>query len=126
MSAAFRKDDAQKLRFDLICPAFEAELAEILTHGAEKYSDDNWKLADPAEARPRYYAALRRHMNLWWAGEVNDKESGKPHLASMAFCIMALRWFERKAMQPKGARLDSELATLEYTDHWKVPVSYEP
>lgn len=121
MSEPFRKDDAGKLRFDLIDPLFEAELADVLTHGAEKYADDNWKLADPAEARARYYAAFRRHSNLWWGGEVYDKDSGRPHLMSMAFCTMVLRWFERKAML-----LEPELSTEDVADLpkdvWSVPL----
>jgi hypothetical protein len=91
----FVKHDAGKLRFDLIDHRFERELAEVLTHGARKYADDNWKYAEPLEARRRYRAAYRRHENLWLDGEEFDTESGLPHLICMACCLMFLRWFER-------------------------------
>jgi hypothetical protein len=93
----FVKHDAGKLRFDLIDPRFEAELAAILTHGAAKYADNNWQNAEPVEARARYYAALRRHMNAWYAGEVVDPDSGMPHLICATCCLLFLRWFERNA-----------------------------
>jgi hypothetical protein len=126
----FIKHDAGKLRFDLIDPEFEAELADILTIGAKVYSPDNWKYAEPTEARARYYAAFRRHMNKWFAGESTDPDSGKPHLICAACCLMFLRWFERgdqvadiedgatsEELYGEAAyRCDAILPTYEYTD----------
>lgn len=120
MSAPFVKHDAGKLRFDLIDPAFEAELADVLTIGAAVYGDENWKNADPAEARLRYYAAHRRHMNKWFAGQEIDPDSGKPHLLCATCCLMFARWFERKA---GASAIPKPIAV---TDNWKVPVNYEP
>ncbi len=97
MSQPFRKDDTEKLRFDLLDPLFEAELAAVLTYGARKYAPRNWESAAPAEARARYYAAMRRHMNSWYAGEVLDPDSGMPHLICATCCLLFLRWFERNA-----------------------------
>ncbi len=93
--AAFVKHDQGKLRFDLLDHDFEAEIADVLTHGAVKYDPDNWKRATSLEAYDRYYAALRRHLLGWRRGEVIDPDSGKPHLACAACCLMFLRWFER-------------------------------
>lgn len=106
----FRKDDAGKPRFDLIDPLFEIELAEILAHGAVKYAANNWQRAVPSQARERYYAALRRHLAAWYAGEETDPDSGLPHLASVAFCTMALRWFDR---QTGGMRAFIEARALD-------------
>lgn len=91
----FVKHDVDKIRFDLIDHEFEAEIAAVLTHGAAKYDDNNWRRAEPKEARARYYAAMRRHMLAYLRGEEIDPESGQPHLACAACSLMFLRWFER-------------------------------
>jgi len=73
------KDDAEKLRFDLIPPAATAALAEVLTYAARKYAPNGWRsVPDPV---PRYTAALMRHLEAWRAGEERDPESGLLHLA---------------------------------------------
>ena len=94
---SFRKDDAGKLRFDLIDHEFEAELAAVLTHGASKYADNNWQNAEPVEAKARYYAAFRRHVLAYLRGESIDPDSGCPHLVCAACSLLFLRWFERNS-----------------------------
>lgn len=91
----FVKHDNGKARYDLIDADFEQELAEVLTHGATKYTDNNWQNARVGEARARYYAAFRRHTAAWRRGEELDPDSGLPHLVHAACCLMFLRWFER-------------------------------
>ena len=88
------KDDDGKLRFDLIEPQFEEEVAAVLTLGAKKYEANNWqKVEDPVN---RYYAALRRHLNAWRSGEKTDPESGLSHLAHVATNIMFLLHFDQE------------------------------
>jgi hypothetical protein len=94
--AVGRKDDAGKLRFDLVDVAFEEGLADVLTYGANKYGANNWqKVEDPRE---RYYAALRRHVSDWrkasTAAERLDPESGRHHLLHAACCVMFLYWLD--------------------------------
>lgn len=74
----FMKFDGDKLRYDLVPPSAVKALAEVLTFGARKYKPNNWKECQEPE---RYLAALYRHLELWRAGEVNDQDSGLPHLA---------------------------------------------
>ena len=83
-----KKYDSDKLRYDLIDPKFEENLAKVLTFGAKKYGDNNWKKVTPLE--DRYYAALRRHLSAWRQGELNDEESGQRHLAHAACCLYFL------------------------------------
>jgi len=78
------KYDQHKLRFDLVpVKALEA-MVDVLTHGAEKYSPDNWRHVD--DARNRYFAAAQRHL---WASryEEIDADSGRPHLACAMCCL---------------------------------------
>lgn len=89
-----RKDDDGKERFDLIEPAFEKSMAEVLTMGANKYEANSWQnVEDPVN---RYYASLRRHINAWRSGEKLDSESNLTHLAHAACNIMFLMHFDRE------------------------------
>lgn len=93
----FVKHDAGKARFDLLDPEFEHECAEVLTSGAERYGAENWKQAEPQEARRRYYAALRRHLNAWYRGEPADPDSARSHLAHAYCCLQFLYYYDRAA-----------------------------
>lgn len=87
------KFDQDKARYDLIPPEVEEALARVLTYGAAKYSERNWELG-MKWGRP--YAALRRHMGAWWAGQDNDPETGMSHLWHAACCIAFLVAFEAR------------------------------
>jgi hypothetical protein len=80
------KHDQHKPRFDLIPPHAERQVAEVLEYGARKYAPDNWRKVD--DARARYLAAARRHINAWQAHETNDPESGLNHLAHAIASLM--------------------------------------
>lgn len=83
-----RKDDNEKLRYDLVPPHALAQITSVLTFGAKKYADDNWrKVPDPER---RYVAAAMRHIEAYRAGETLDKETGVSHLAHAACCLMFL------------------------------------
>jgi Domain of unknown function (DUF5664) len=86
-----RKDDAGKLRYDLIPPHGLAELARIYTEGAAVYSDRNW---ERGTAWGRYFAAMMRHAWAWWAGGLRH-DRGMHHLASVAWYCFALMEYER-------------------------------
>lgn len=65
-------------------------LAELYDKGAEKHEDRNcergydWSLS---------FAASNRHLWQFWGGEDWDSETGKPHLASVAWHAFALLHF---------------------------------
>lgn len=82
-----RKDDSDKLRFDLFPVRPIQLLAEVFTIGAKKYGDRNW---EKGLETGRVFAALMRHAWAWWGGEKNDPEDGQHHLASVAWCALAL------------------------------------
>jgi len=72
------KYDEGKLRYDLMPPHAFQEVVKVLTHGAKKYDDENWRLVP--EYRRRYYAAMMRHVEPWRMGKDID-ESGCHHIA---------------------------------------------
>ena len=82
------KYDTGKLRYDLLPAIAEQELVKVLTFGANKYGEENWRLVD--NHKKRYYAALRRHVNAWRLGEQIDTESGYHHLAHALCCLVFL------------------------------------
>ena len=87
MSEKGMKFDYGKVRPSLVIDSMrEAILAvsAVGTFGAEKYSDDNWKLVE--EGEKRYRDAALRHL----LAEGSDHESGLPHLAHAAWNLLAL------------------------------------
>ncbi len=82
------KYDKEKLRWDLLPLKPIVDVVDVLTYGANKYSDFNWAYVEPFE--DRYYAAAMRHITAWRLGEQTDKESGKHHLAHAMCCLIFL------------------------------------
>ena len=90
-----RKDDQDKLRYDLLDVDFEDEMAKVLTEGAKKYSPNSWKTVE--DAKNRYYAALRRHVAAIRRGEFRNLEDGDvSHFAQIAINAMFLYVLETK------------------------------
>lgn len=80
------KFDDGKRDFTLLpWPAVE-EIVKVLEFGAKKYARDNWQKV----AADRYLKAAFRHLIAYSQGEVNDKESGLPHLAHLGCCVLFL------------------------------------
>ena len=86
MSEQGRKFDGGKLRYDLIPVLALEETAKVVTKGAEKYDDENWKLVP--EGRRRYLAAAIRHIQEWRKGEIYDEEMGTHHIANAISNLM--------------------------------------
>ena len=86
------KNDAGKLRYDLIPPAPLAELAYVYTIGADKYNDWNWLKGFDWN---RLYASAQRHLQAWWMGTDRDPDDGQHPLSSVAWCMFALMEFQR-------------------------------
>lgn len=84
-----RKDDADKLRYDLMDVNFEEEMAKVLTEGAKKYEENSWQ--NVPNAKERYYAALRRHTAAYRKGElINEEDGNVSTLAQIAINAMFL------------------------------------
>ena len=67
--------------YSLIPMASLAEVAKVLEYGASKYERGNWLKPTSWEVS---FGCLQRHMAAWQAGEDNDEESGRSHIAHAA------------------------------------------
>lgn len=98
-----RKDDVAKLRYDLLPARALRDVAAVMTHGAGKYGDENWKMVPELERR--YLAAAMRHIEQMRCGERLDAGaggSGFPHLAH-AICslLFVLEWWHMQQDEGK-------------------------
>ncbi len=75
------------------------DVVRVLTRGAAKYGDENWRQVP--NGRERYVAALYRHLASWRLGELNDPGDGLPHLAHAMCCALFLAEFERDRKEGK-------------------------
>lgn len=86
------KHDQEKVRLDLIPAECIMALGQVLTHGAKKYGDNNWK---NGLKLTRIAGALLRHWFQSCLGEKNDKESGLPHTWHVLCNAMFIVWMEK-------------------------------
>jgi hypothetical protein len=82
-----KKFDEGKLRVDLLPSEAMFEVAKVLTFGAQKYGEHNWR---GGIEWSRVYAATQRHLMKWNSGETYDEETGISHLAHACANIMFL------------------------------------
>jgi len=95
-----KKFDCDKLKVHLLYKTLVEPLedvAKVLTFGADKYGEDNWQNLD--NGFDRYYAAFIRHTNARVKGETLDPESGLPHLAHAACCLLFMMFLDRKPVE---------------------------
>ena len=86
----FIKHDQGKVKLAHLPFAQLEIIARVLDHGEVKYGRDNWKKGNFM----RYASACLRHLFARLKGERNDPESGLPHLAHAACCILFMMWFD--------------------------------
>ena len=82
------KFDIDKPRFTLLDAEFIEQLATVMTYGAIKYGDYNWKGLEP----DRVLNSAFRHLNAISKGELIDAESGYPHSVHVAANMMMYQW----------------------------------
>lgn len=81
------KHDSDKVRLELLSVPALTAIAEVLTFGAKKYADHNWRKGFDWS---RLFGAAMRHLFAAMRGEDLDPESGLPHLAHLGCCVMFL------------------------------------
>lgn len=97
------KFDQGKPRYDLVPWEAMDDVVRVLTYGAQKYADNNWKHVE--DAAKRYPAATFRHLSAYMQGEKMDPETGVSHLAH-AMCSLMFMLAMDKANEQQGMRLN--------------------
>lgn len=86
-----------KIRLDLVPPSAIIALAEVMTAGAKKYAENNWRAGMDWNI---CYASCMRHLLKWQAGEDLDSETGLNHLkhalCNIAFLVEYLEAYPEK------------------------------
>ena len=88
--------DSRKLRMDLLPPEWLIELSRVLTFGAKKYDDNNWR---KGMKYSRCLASLKRHLIKWELGERTDDESKCHHLSAVAWNALVLMTYDLQGKQ---------------------------
>jgi hypothetical protein len=83
-----QKHDDGKPRWDLLPYDAVAGVVDVLTHGSAKYGPENWRTVQRWDER--YFAAAMRHLSAYRRGSFTDDDSGLPHLAHAACCVLFL------------------------------------
>lgn len=79
-----------KTPIQLVPPQFIEGVAEVLKHGATKYSPNNWMAG---MSWSEVYGGIQRHLNAFFRGEEIDPESGLPHLYHASCGLMFLSYY---------------------------------
>ena len=91
--------NAGKPRWSLMHYKSMEPMIRVLEYGAEKYDDHNWqKGLIPVEV----LECLQRHLAAIMDGEVNDPESGLPHIGHVMCNAMMFSYFTQ--VHPEKAR----------------------
>lgn len=89
------KADEDKNRVDLLPVGPMLAIAEVLTFGAKKYADHNWRKGFKWS---RLIGAAMRHLFSFARGEDKDPETGLSHLAHLGCCVMFLLEHEQNKL----------------------------
>jgi len=81
-----RKFDSEKPKMHLLPPNATLEVAKVLTFGARKYDEENWRMLE--NAQKRYTSGALRHIFAHMDGELKDPETNYSHLAHAICCLM--------------------------------------
>jgi hypothetical protein len=81
------KFDNEKIRVDLLPVRAMTEIGKVLTFGANKYAENNWRKGFKWS---RLIGAALRHLFAFMRGEDRDPESGLLHLAHLGCCVVFL------------------------------------
>lgn len=86
-----RDTDKGKPRYDLVDRTFLKRWALLMARGAEKYGDNNWRLADSDEELQRFRSSALRHMFQWLEGDETED-----HAVAVAFNVAAAEYVSER------------------------------
>ena len=106
------KFDSTKPDYSLLDFPYIESLIAVLTHGAEKYTRDNWKLFHPSDI-PRFASAIMRHTAAILQGELIDPDSGLPHASHIAAEAMFIHHHGASVQNPTPQHDTPPVETVE-------------
>lgn len=89
------KADGNKVRLELLPVGPMLAIAEVLTFGAKKYAEHNWR---KGFKWTRLIGAAMRHLFAYARGEDKDPETGLSHLAHLGCCVVFLLEHEQRGL----------------------------
>lgn len=110
------KYDGEKPRMHLLPPKSMVEVANVLTFGAKKYDEDNWRKLE--NLQNRYTSGALRHIFAHNDGELLDAESGLSHLAHAICCLLFKLEIELENAESKEERL-RKIDGLKYSESYR-------
>lgn len=96
------KYDSEKPRWELLPYDAVEEVVDVLTFGAQKYSDRNW---EHGILYSRVIGAAIRHLSSFCQGVREDEETGLSPLAHSACEVLFALAFEKRGMGPEWDNL---------------------
>jgi len=119
-----KKFDSEKPKMYLLPPKATVEVAKVLTFGAAKYDEDNWRKLE--DAQNRYSGGALRHIFSHLDGELEDPETNLSHLAHAICCLMFKleleledgKGKEEKLREPDEAEHRQSNRTPEPSESW--------
>jgi hypothetical protein len=115
-----KKYDGGKIRWDLVPWREMTDVAKVLTDGAMKYEDNNWKSVRPTS---RYIRAAISHIMKWVTGSKADEDSGLHPLAHAICCLLFLMWFDKED-EHVGSINNKDVRTMQGTQRKDEEVKY--
>lgn len=89
-SSVGTKYDQDKPRWHLLPMDCVEEVVKVLTFGANKYKENNWKKVK--RGKVRYINAAYRHLAQINQGKYYDEETGLPHFAHAICSLIFAMW----------------------------------
>lgn len=111
------KFDSEKPKMGLIPSKPLIDVAKVLTFGARKYQQYNWKKGFDYS---RLYDAAQRHLTAWNDNETYDSESNLNHLAH-AICDLMFLLDQHYTMPERDDRYKPEVKEEFEVDEFDIP-----
>lgn len=105
------KYDGEKPKMHLLPPKAINEVAKVLTFGAQKYDEENWRKLEDLQSR--YSSGALRHIFAHLDSEDLDPESGLSHLAHAICCLLF-----KLEIELENAKIEEEKPReVDFTEH---------
>lgn len=91
-----KRFDLGKVRWELLPDDVLEKVAEIYTHGALKYDEENWRKGMQWK---RCIGSMKRHTKAFTTGEDIDPDSKCLHLGQIIWNAITLLWYQMEQVE---------------------------